>query len=495
MAELIKKAYGLTALRISLELAEVGSTVQLQLHGTEDPAEPINFPAMGLEIAHAIEEWRRSRRGPSFSIPDDVVERLRADTQPLRDADDVLWLLFTSPYGNLAAIPWERLLAPLELRLLRIPNFALPPVAAIDTLDVALCISNPDTKKCLNATRVGHRTLDEIVAAAPPRLLVHVFADYDTAPALRRHAEELSTDSRRSIKIYDPRSVEGSMQSPVSIGIEESSPTPTWLRWMQETLSEQSVDIVHFVCPGYFTADQGSVALSVSPNRSIDHGLACFIGASQLSTFMTRLGAWSLHLSSTADDDVWSLGLRMLADQISGMRPGPVTCEDIRMAKPGELEAAYRFLYVSGRDAPRSAALSTYCHPGLLSESPHWEELAESSASSVRQAVEDLTLATGPTLSILEDDSPTPAWLASSQRYLEQRAAELIGPADPLLLVSEKMPVASAATWFSDYSPDGEYEQPEDVSVVKRATRKGAADALQFISGLIEEHETSGGDQ
>jgi hypothetical protein len=124
------------------------------------------------------------------------------------------------------------------------------------------------------------------------------------------------------------------------------------------------------------------------------------------------------------------------------------------------LAEAYHFLYDDMEDLPpASPALSLYCHPSRVKQ-------LEQQPDALDQAgmLNQYTLAKGETLKILESKENTPAWVASSQRYLEQSMGEML-KGDPDSYTSKPSP-----------------------------TRQGVEEALSFLSKVLESHASPGND-
>jgi hypothetical protein len=485
MAELLKRSYDLTALRISLDHSDNRPRVRLQLDTHGALSDPITFPAEAVKIPHDPPFEDAAGRVPSFSVPRRALEHLH---QILKDigTDELLWLLFTFPYGWLATVPWERLLAELGRPMLRIPNYAVPPVAAIDVLDIVLCVAPPLGPRSWNPAEMTMRVIEDVLDAEARRTMIHVFVDANSFAEVRDRLDDKPTLGP-SVNVYDSSDADLAARTSESKRGDVSELSNPWLRWVERSLMGLSVDVLHFVCSGQYSADQGSLILRDSPRSGLKPTPSSLVGATHLSRFMTRMGAWALHLSAP-DEDVPNLGLRMLADQISQLRPGPVTFNDMTRVSVGDLAAAYRFLYAAHvTAAPRSGGVSIYCHPGLLNQSPRWEALASDTSERVRSVVDQLTLAKGATLTALESNVATPTWVASSQRYLEQCTAELLEQEGSLPQPYLEAQQPDELT-FDQYSPEKIYVRPNDAAVRKVAARRGAADALAFISGLIAEH-------
>lgn len=450
MAELLKKGYQLSTLRISLERSAGAGTVRLQVDFPDGAGKPIHFDATDL----APRPVQTSSTPGDLSVPREALEQLHAGTEDLRHRNGVLWLLFTYPYGNLAGVPWERILASLDLPILRVPNFAVPPVASETTLNMVLCAGGAGSDgRERKATTLALRN---VLEGLDRPLVLHVFGAPDDVDAVEAEAAVVSRRHRVDLRVHRPEGTDAAPARLAGKGVAHP-----WLQWIENDLRGATVDALHFVCGGLVSADQGLLAPS-SPSEDAHPAWASPIGAAELSAFMTRIGAWALHLASPTPDGS-SDGLRMLGDQISQTRPGAVVVEDVFDGGRGTT-SLYEFLYVGGRPVP-APGISAYCHPALLDGSPAWRDLAD--AETTVSAVEELTLG-----AVLQSEEAAPAWLTSSQRSLEQWAAQLVQPDDPL---PSRYPAGETATGDDPASAPPETE----------AARRGAEDAIKFVRELI----------
>ena len=154
--------------------------------------------------------------------------------------------------------------------------------------------------------------------------------------------------------------------APASSEISESERLRSpWLRWMEAELGDCSIDAVHFICPGFFNSEHGSLALARSPIDNMDEAWSHFVGGRELCTFLDDLGAGAVAFGAPYED-IWALGLRLLADELAWTRPGPVILYEAQ----GPIDAvaqAYRFLFSENyAPPPGRGELMLYCHPRRL---------------------------------------------------------------------------------------------------------------------------------
>jgi hypothetical protein len=467
MAELLKHSYDLAVLRLSLGPPGEYDRVVFDLEVNRRRAWVLEIPAEDPEIRPVD----LNLQGPELSKQHLITLGTRLTEILHAEPHRPLWLELGHPAGYLAAVPWERLLYQhvSDAAVLRLPFFSLPPVVPNERLRVALCATGPAAHGQSLPALVS-KELSIMDQSLPGPVEVEVFIH-------SAHVDDLHDDmagwnlKRLRVTVHDSREADG-------LGVAERAPVPAgtanpWLAWMGAALATRSVDIVQFLCPGYMSAGRGALALE-SPLASEDQAWARFVGAAQLSAFMTRVGAWSLHLAPSIIQHSWDAGLVLLANDIARLRPGHVLLEDPADREKTALTKAHQFLYRSSAHPPltQSTPLVLYCHPGLLRHGRDWDRLI-SGMPEVASAVNQFTAARGATGDVLRGSRPAPAWLAANQRYLEQRTAMLVD--NPPSATPEDDPEAATL--------DRRQQDP---------ARQGTAAALTFVADAIKRHCGSG---
>jgi hypothetical protein len=391
--------------------------------------------------------WLEARgRSGGFRMPSYVLEAVKELLEEV-PRDQPLWLRLSGTRGYLPLVPWERLLQPdLGRPVLRLPNLPLRPAERHTTLDMVVCFSSPAAKPVLPVTQLAEEFVLQFPDDLARRTRFHVFADAGAQPELRRVIDDFKGNFE--ICLYDP--AQAADYEPIA-GIALESP---WLIWMARAMGGRGVDAIHFLCHGYLGKDQGGLALAESPLRNVDADWARFIYARELSLFLNRVGAWAVAFSSPLENRSIR-GLRLLQEQLSQLCAGPILLHDLRVPRGAEgLRAAERFLFGTGaQPAPASPAISLYCHPWTATET------AESDTVS-KSLLAQFTLSEKLGSLLLEGDD-CPAWVTSSQRRLEQAAAELVAT-------------------------------PEDEE--QAAIHEGKSEALRFISDVLARHARGTGE-
>lgn len=424
MAELVRSGYDLPTLRAQLDRTsreQAKVVVDFVWHDNAVPVMTIDPNALGVpdKIASArdLEEKR-------FKITPGLADAIARIVPPPADAPS-LWLELPFPRGYLHLVPWERLLSPVLRRpLRRLPNFTLRPQASGNSLRVLLCASQPVAKSpfpagelVVEAARCWTDTLEHRVA-------VHVFGDVTVADharlALRGHSDVTVHDPYEAASFPLPRRTRGLEET----ADEVSNP---WLLWMESAAQGVAADVVHFVGHGYLSGDEGALALASSPVVNTDTRWARFIGVTQLSEFMCRVGAWSLALTG-APYNFSLAGLRDLADGTALVNPGVAFVHDADLDRElGELKAGLRMIYADDTPHASLPSLTSWSHPASV-------DYPEEPPSTLLDVDGASTLFSEATQQVLAREE-TPAWVAAGARAFETLQADwfpdALAPADP----------------------------------------------------------------
>jgi hypothetical protein len=441
MAAILRRENDLAVLRVSLDRRGITSGVSLDRRGitsrrdegttygessavaeiqfgTDAPMPAGRAPVSALGLGDRVGGYERPEM---FRLPDELLQAVRAF---LAADDRPLWLELPEPCGYLRLVPWETLLtATLDRPVLRLPYFSLLPQAARDTLEVAVCASSPRAKAAFDVTDALIRYVEIVGRTLDRKWRVHVFADVD-----QYHHLEQEWQDRAHIVVHNPNNAE-SFELPErapKIGIGANIRNP-WLLWILKELGGRAVDVVHFICHGYFADDRGAIALASSPLVNTDATYSRFVGAPELGGFLTAAGAWSIGLTGP-DNNFAPLGLREVADSLAQTRPLHVLAheagEDPQFA---EIEAAYRLMFTTlPRPAPLLRASALWVHPNLVAgaRSPAPPELTGDQWLDEQGS----TALLGPETKRVLHGELTPAWVAASARVIEQVQGDLLGP-------------------------------------------------------------------
>jgi hypothetical protein len=410
MAEALKRQYGLLSLKVRLdtygdrEAPEVRLALETRIEGQFQTVRKWEFDVRQFGLPSKISGTRGQTI--DYKLPTQLIDELKGLLHG-QFGGKPLWLHLVRPYGYVGLIPWERMLVPvLNVPILRLPDFIVPPPRESPrSLDVLLCASAPRAKELFPAVGYLGTMARRIVDQVPRLVRLHCFTDGDLLNPLRAEFQRLNLLDRATL--YDPHEAEGYRIPPPSSDIVDQPGRlrNPWLLWMRDALHGKSVDVVHILCHGYFSNDRGALAVSESPMTNADPRMSRFIGSTELSAFLTQVGAWASAFSSPSNN-YSDLGSRALAEELGQTLPGAVLYHDAARDRKAEaLGPAYRFLFSRApEEPPASPDVFIYCQP---------HRVANEQADSLAQPTDDLSV-------LFEQDDNVPAWLAASQRYLEK---------------------------------------------------------------------------
>jgi hypothetical protein len=417
MAMLLKREFNLVALKVTLQTRGEAAQVLVELELTEQH-EPhtvwsTTVPAEALGVEAETGKGRPDAGVDTFRMPPEIPA---AVTGVLREAqyEGPVWLHLVKPYGVLGVLPWERLLASVPHPLLRLPDaLAERPVENTRLLDVALCASRPVSEQAFDIPRsLAHMAETIIRSVEGRRVRVHVFADLECLKELEQRLAASGLLGQQ-VLVAHPDSIRAVPAKPDGEEGGYDALTSPWLQWMQRALHRTPVDAVHFLCHGYLADRRGALAFAESPVRNQDPEWCRFVTGAELSRFMLRVGAWSIAFSSP-HGNYSEFGLRALADEFAQVRPGPVLYHDHHDDRDlAQLGQVYRFLYSRTRvPAVPTPALAVCCQPAMAvtgegAEAPPPPSLQAAAASAI-EALDDV-----------------PSWIASAQRFVEQKQYEV----------------------------------------------------------------------
>lgn len=236
--------------------------------------------------------------------------------------DGPIWLQLAYGADILAAYPWETEWSDAaEKTILRIPNFLKNTYHPDHTRPIAICVSAPRAKGSPPWKDALHGLLG-ILASAPGRRIVLFLGPYElddmdpTVDTLRGRYPDLQIDLAPAPKaLISAARVRGIVQSP-----DVQNP---WAVWIAETLEKTGAQALHFISPGYAIGNHGALAMPESPLRNQDRNWSRFVGATELAALLDRISSPILGITGIGSLR-WVTGLRLLANEVSWIRPGPV---------------------------------------------------------------------------------------------------------------------------------------------------------------------------
>lgn len=485
----------MNVLRISLAASESPgegsgqSEVVFELTRGREAEFQLSVPARDLGLAgsskYAAHRFRYTQ--PDFRLPESLALKLRKSLSPRWFY--LLWVELDPPGGRLSFVPWEDLLAEfITGAVLRLPRHSpFEDASELSTSDVVLCASEPKAKEPVPVQEIVPLMAEAILDSAAGPTTVHIFTDQNKYKQLEGNLQEsglpyASAEGGHGVRLYNPADAnyDPAEFSKVVDDDTERLDSP-WLNWMADSLPGRAIGVVHFLCHGYFSAEQGALAFAESPARNSDANWARFVGARQINTFLDRVGASAVAFASPPRN-YSVLGLRLLVSQLASLRPGPtfmheVTDDELHPPAslpffPRNVYIFYRLLSMSGYDfSPlvnsvwehylRSdfGARCFYCPPSLIYRD-RWREPAREAAKDLPETTE-VIYALGRLASGGGADS---GWMTSGSNVIKRAALDLVG----VEMTSER----------------------------QAATHAGARKALEFVSGVLRRHAglSGGGD-
>lgn len=450
------------ALEISIVLTEDPPVVRFVVLADGRRTAQVDVPAETVGVPADLGRLRLQVAEPRFHLPPAALEELRrALHEPSRPADEPIWLSLRRPWGHLPAVPWERLLqAALGVPLIRAPFPSLPPVATPDQLRVVVCASSSGTSKAFALADLVDEVVDQLSRVAE-RVRMDVFTDAASFPdvvrTLDRHRDP------RTVRVHDPRALAG-RERPAPGTTPGSELADPWLAWVSDVVGPDGIDVLHIIAPGHVSSDYGGVVLPALPASARNTDAQRVLGAADLAMFQRLTGAWLLGLT-VARPGMNGVGLRLLAHRTAQQWAGPVVLYDpyVDPTQGTELSTMYPWLLRRATGAPRTPALTVYCHRSSSVTPAEGERTRGATWAQpplyVRELLQDLTLARGRTLDLIHGVNAAPAWVTANQRALERAAA-------PLLERGSVEPTTSA----------------------QQALRRGIEDALKLVSAALERH-------
>jgi len=353
MAELIRNTHDLATIRIELARhssssnSDASVSIASFLGNEQCGSADLLFADIGLQSDLTV----RNYVSTNFQLDREHVADLVEPLLSTADSDEPIWLQLGASAGLLAVVPWERFLQPIVGRpILRVPNFLADPVFAQNTVRIALVVSAPRAKSSFSVYEHAEAIVNAAQQALPNRTEIHIYADLDAYESLKHLGDAIG-----NLIVHSPTS---------GLDNEHASQLNSpWLNWIANANQGTAIDLVHFVCPGYFRGSQGALALAQSPESNEDRNWSHFVAADELIQFLDLVGAWSVGLSAP-QDNVWAIGLRLLADRLAWQRPGPLFVHNAESGTNADIVATYQFLFASNDEVPPSSAnMMLYSHP------------------------------------------------------------------------------------------------------------------------------------
>lgn len=413
MAALIRSGLDLPTLRILLDPADFTQAVFQLVRGRGTPIEVARCRLRDLGLPDTlVGMWPVA--DDALRVPPKVLEKLQVSAPAFGPSpmppENALWLEFPSPRGCLYVMPWEFLLQPVGRNLFRLPNYFVRPQAPGQNLEVAVCSSAPAAKSPFAASAILAALADKYLRLTGHQVTLHLFTDveaYPTAGAIDLpHGRVIAYDPATASSYEPPRRT-----SAAGTSARLSNP---WLLWMRDALRGRPLDFVHFVTHGYMSGGRGAVAVAPTPTVNTDARVSRFIGAAEMNTFMSQVGAWGLVLTGPPGN-FSQAGLRELADAVALVRPGIAMTHDADRDIDGEdFGLCLRTVLAQASLDRPLPSITCWVHPAFVEfPAQDQEDLYVNSDGS--------SAFLGPATVDALSGHDTEAWVASASRAVEMQ--------------------------------------------------------------------------
>jgi hypothetical protein len=370
MAMLLKDRYDLKTLRCWIGFRETTRTnddkgfpseriLRTQLYeGKESVGDavdtPFNLLGLNADGSPPTKDW----------APDLAETRIADQLRTAAEGNPAaVWLHIKQDSYPLALLPWEEMTGRIiNVPVLRIGNFVDDPYKPVKAPVIAICASQPvgDGPFQVDAF-VGAllAAIQNVVVWSDVKPRITLFADGQWLQQIRQVVGHPDF-AHLQVEIVEP-------ETTPAVPLAERAGS-VWLKWIADHFAGFTVDIVHFVTPGWFAENHGAIALAETP--TYNSGKGEFVGAAELASFYDRLGCSGMAFSSPNMPE-WEWGQRMLAFELSWLRPGPVLVFEHSAQDYESLASAYGLLFGGGWHAidPLGYVASPpqlTCHPQLL---------------------------------------------------------------------------------------------------------------------------------
>ena len=440
----------LLVLRIQLADNLSGTFVELALerwgHASKEVLKKLSFSGEDFGLRDKLARDESTEKEP-FSFPAVLSSKIKTEIGKRYDVGKQpaeLWLKFDHPSGYLNLVPWEHNLQPrLKVPILRLPkSYFSPGVLSGGRFDIAIFASAPRAKGQFSVVSHVQQLVQNAITNLPQPVF-HVFVE------AKYHADMLRiSESIENFRVYDPnrssRFPEARQKSSISTPTNVENP---WLRWMLDELAAVTVDSICFIGHGYFANDRGAIALAQSPIVNRDSNWARFVGASELSIFMSQLGAWSV-LFSSIENNFSLIGLKSVGFELADMRPGPIVVHDMETDRQfDELAQAMKYISMTN-DSSKLLG-----HANIIYQSPYaitdGVEFTKSTATEISLQADRIRNA----IKSRDSKGIDPIWKTKASRYLQKRSVQQAA-SSPQSLSGSESTISEIQRIIGDYKRD-----------------------------------------
>jgi hypothetical protein len=442
--------HDLIVLRVALELTDgrLEAVLDLTAYGKVSDDGKRNWRLTLKDLG--ISETMQAESRPQIVLPLQVQEGLRAGLALMNpEADRPLWLNLVRPYGHLGMLPWERVLGPLLDRpVLRLPDFLERPRENTAVLETAIIFDPPPRVPAEKAALQLKSIVEGLLAASSrAKISVNVF----TPAAWSDRLGHISADRR--VTVHPPQMA---VELAESLGArsEKREGSRLWLDWICAAVEGRSIDAVHFVGRAIATDARTGLLISSTPipDPVNDTVTLALINIADISTTLTRVGAWAAIFSPSPDESV-GLAMAFVADAFAHNRPGTVLYHSARPEDRDSLRQSLQFIFASGAAPPPMMAEGfLYCQPAAVAAHVDFRDrdlldVLKQNSALVGKAASVIDRARGTAASIpvigpiigAPDVTQTPNWASATQRYIESATLDQLRSNSPDVLFTKML--------------------------------------------------------
>ncbi len=357
----IRNEHRLTTLRLSLRPSRSGSLVAATSFLGDERVNEHTLPLADYGVPEESEDLQSNDIQPVLPA---AVQQLCEQLAGELENEEPLWLQLGPRSSWLGILPWEALLGSLNVPVLRVPNFTALPTRPDSQLTVAICLSSPKAKEEYDLRDQAEVLVGEM-GNLGRQADFHLFAD-----AACHHLLVERFGGRDDVTIYDPAQSVPYGEGRTRTTSVQSTP---WFDWMNAALRDTAIDHLHIVSPGYIRRNRGFLAVAQSPTRNVDRGWSHFIRSESIAKLASRLGAGSIGLTSPSSNR-WRWGMRLVANELAQLRPGPILLHDAPHHEYEELSRALHIVFGEGAVAMPSSTIGLWTHPQRLLYYSHGDD-------------------------------------------------------------------------------------------------------------------------
>jgi len=407
MASMLRNQNDLVTLRCRMTFRKNVSGMGSELwEGGQQISEEVFTPLEMLGIS--LKKPKKEYRDPDFSLANSQVWSQLEEADHIASNGDPytpIWLQLSRNAQALSALPWESLTREItDKPLFRVPNFLINPFTPPLEPNIAICASVPLAKASYDVREhinIALAAIDKLHENSPFRSKVTLFLDEETSYNAKQEGYLIETQDT-DITLADPSKAEKYGTAAKTYGDISSAKNAIWnpwLLWILEHFENKSVDSVHFISPSYFSGENGALAFAPSPLENNDRQWSRFMGARELSDFCDRLHCNAI-LFSSASSPYWRIGHRLLVNELSWLRAGPIIHFDESSDNSHALNKIYATIY--GREpfiGDQDFSIQASLHPDMINSEDNNE--AQTPSAKIEEYIRSHSEHAAPNSSIL----------------------------------------------------------------------------------------------